>query len=64
MFIDMRVLQRYEFPASQMCRELGIHPYDEAICHDGMYRPAWVTYAIRMHELNLMIRMMKEFNLG
>ena len=51
-------LNQYQYAAEQMCHRLGVNPYEGVSTVDGM-QPAWMQYAVRMHELRLMMELLR-----
>jgi hypothetical protein len=51
-------LSQYQYAAEQMCFRIGVSPYEAVNTVDGT-QPAWMQYAVRMHELRLMVEMMR-----
>lgn len=54
-------LDHYQSAAREVCSRMGEHP-DEQVSDDrGQPMPRWMVYAVRMHELRLMMSAMDAF---
>ena len=53
-------LSQYQYAAEQMCQRLGESPHEMLMDENGQHVPRWMGYAIKMHELRLMVDLMRQ----
>lgn len=57
-------LAQYQGPAIEFVHRLGGDPNQMVEFPNGMHKPLWMNYAVRMYELRLMNELLRQFGMN